>query len=358
MEIIEIKTKKQKKAYIDFVFSIYKNDDKYCDLNNMFVKNFLYKKDSYAKRCKVFPLIIKDGEIKAVGIYIFDNNSTDLKLSFVEFLPDAEKYLRALIEYGKQIAIKNNFKEMVIGINGHISYGLGILENNGCDYEFNSNYHPKYYTDELDKLGLIKKKAYSYIYDLNNTANLRNDALLKTVYENYSFRCFNPKNFKKEMLIFGDLCHKTLVNTLYYSEKTNEEMYELMSEMKMVLKKEDIIFALKDGKEIGFVFAHPDYAELFKTKKFNKLSFYLGYKFKKINKLIYNIFGILPEHQSKGLAVALIYETLNVRKNKPYDRAVSSFILKDNIPSTKVSSLFSLGINREFNLYILEMDHV
>ncbi|MDR3046799.1 MAG: GNAT family N-acetyltransferase [Bacteroidales bacterium] len=40
--------------------------------------------------------------------------------------------------------------------------------------------------------------------------------------------------------------------------------------------------------------------------------------------MIYNSFGILPEYQNRGLASALIYESIRVRNEKPFPEAVSS----------------------------------
>ncbi len=358
MEIIEVKTNNERRVYLEFISQVYKNDIHYKDMNIIFVKKFLYQKDSYAKRCQVYPLIIKDQSIRAVGMYISSSDSDELKLSFLEFLPNSKIYLQTIIEYGKKLIIKNKLKRIVIGINGHISYGLGILINEEYEFEFNSNYNPAYYIDELDSLGFIKRKAYSYCFDLAKTTKTFNEDLLKPIYQEYTFRCFNPRKFKEEMLIFGDLCDQTLQGTPYYSLKTKAEMYELMNEMRFVLKKEDLIFALKDGQEVGFVFAHPDYAELFNRQIFNKFIFFLKFLFKKPEKLIYNIYGVKKEYQSKGLSVALINESIKVRNKKPYYQAVSSFILEENLPSIKVANIFSKGINRIFNLYIVEATDV
>ena len=85
MIIREVKTKKEKKEYIDFIYKLYENDKKYCDMNITFVKNFLYKKDSFAKRCEVLPIFIEDNdEIKLECMFIVDT-SDEIKLSFLEF---------------------------------------------------------------------------------------------------------------------------------------------------------------------------------------------------------------------------------------------------------------------------------
>lgn len=356
MEIIEVKTNKLKKQYIKFIYDLYKDDENFCDMNILFVKNFLYQKDSYAKRCTVRPIILLDnGEIKLECIYVIDKTN-DIKLSFIEFKKNATKYLKRIIEYSKELLKEYSKKKVIVGINGQISYGLGILTDKyNRKFEFNSNYNLPYYTKEMDKIFPITKKAFSYNYKATNSLSLFDNNLLDSIYNKFEFRYLDMRHFKKDMLIFGDLCHKSLKNTPYYSEKTPYEMYELMRQLKFIMKKEDIIFVLKDGKEIGFVYTHPDYAELFNKPRLNYITFYFKYLFKKTHNVIYNIIGVLPEYQKTGLAVALIHKSIMMRQ-KDYPYGSSSFILEDNIPSTMLCKKLSISINKEFHLYEIQGD--
>ena len=284
MIIREVKTKKEKKEYIDFIYKLYENDKKYCDMNITFVKNFLYKKDSFAKRCEVLPIFIEDNdEIKLECMFIVDT-SDEIKLSFLEFKKNSKKYLKELIKYSKKLLKQFDKKKVIVGVNGQVSYGLGFLTNEyNRDFEFNSNYNLDYYTKEMDEVFPIIKKAFSYNYKATNSLSFFDQNILDNVYSNYEFRYFDMKHFKRDMLIFGNLCHKSLKGTPYYSKKTPYEMYELMKQIRFIMKKEDIIFAMKDGKEVGYVYTHPDYAELFDRPKLNYIKFYFRFLFKKTN---------------------------------------------------------------------------
>lgn len=359
MNIVYVKTRKDKKRYIDFIYKIYKNDNEYCNLNITFVKNFLYKKDSYAMRTTVKPIIIEDNnEIKLVCMFVYNENDKEIKLSFIEFLPNSQKYLLKLKELCLEELKLTDKKKAVIGINGQISYGLGILvhKNKKEKYEFNANYNPDYYTKELDEVFEIKKRAFSYTYNGEHSLELFDKKMLQNIYENYTIRKMNKKKFKQEMLIFGDLCDKTLRYTPYYSDKTPKEMYELMKQMKFLMKNEDILFAMKDGKEIGYIFTHPDYAELFEKPKLSYIKlFFKIMKNEKPKNLIYNVIGVLPEHQKSGIAVALICQSLKDKMEEyPNGYGVSSFILEENVLSTALCKKFSVGINKEYRLYEIE----
>ena len=212
MKVTIAKTKNDKKRYIDFIYSIYRDDKNYSDLNINLVKNFLYKQDSYAKRLDIEPIIIEDNGIKLVGMFISSDDSKQLKLSFLEFLPNAGKYINEIIEYGKGILKRKNLDEIIIGVNGQVSYGLGILKYNedqeNEEFEFNANYNPNYYTKELDKIISISKNAYSFKCDVVNSLSFINTKLINHINKDYTFRYMNKKNFKEEMLIFGNICDK------------------------------------------------------------------------------------------------------------------------------------------------------
>ena len=351
MEIREIKTKADQKRFLRFVYDLYRDDPGYNDMNLTFVRNFLYRRDSFAKRHEVLPVLVLDHDvIKAECIFVIDETD-EIKLSFLEFVPNAKPYLLGLREYSQKLMRRYQKGKVIIGINGQISYGLGILTD-GYDreFEFNSNYNREYYTKELDEVFPVMRRAFSYKYSAKHSLSLLDRELLQKVESEIKFRLLDTRHFARDMMIMGKLCHASLKNTPYYSIKKPREMYELMRQMRFLMKKEDVIFAMKDGREIGFIFTHPDYAELFDHPRLDYVRFYLRYLKHKPKKVIYNVIGVLPEYQAFGIAVALIYRSIKLRK-KNYPYGVSSFILQDNIPSTKLCRKLSTGIHKEFHLY-------
>lgn len=357
MKIIDVQSKEDKKRYIDFVYKLYRKDENFCDMNLLFVKNYLFKKDDHAKRSMVLPIIIEEGDIKLVGMFISTNDSPQIKLSFLEFLPNSQVYIKELVDYGKKLMVSLDKQEIIVGINGHVSYGLGILApNSNRDFEFNSNYNKEYYTRELEEVMPVTKKAFSYQYTVNHSLSLIKEGIIERVEKEYTYRCLNKKHFKREMLIFGNLADQALRQTPYYSEKTPLEMYQLMKKMRFIMKKEDIVFAMKDGKEVGFIFTHPDYAKLFDRPKVNYIKFYLRFLRKRTHHLIYNVIGILPEYQKTGLGIGLIHYTIRLRQ-KEYTQGVSSFILEDNFLSTKMCKGLSIGDHKEYRIYEIKREN-
>lgn len=356
MEIRKVKTGRDKRRFLAFIYELYGDDPGYQDMNLTFVRNFLYRQDSFAKRQEVIPIVImENGEIKAECIFVIDE-TMEIKLSFLEFVPNAKKYLVRLREYAGKLMRSRKKNKVIIGVNGQISYGLGILaRDTNRDFEFNSNYNKAYYEQELDEVFPVKKRAFSYAYDAAHSLELIDKGLLKRVNAEYKFRYLDLRHFKRDMLILGKLCHASLRSTPYYSEKKPYEMYELMKQIRFLMKKEDILFAMKDGKEIGFIYTHPDYAEDFDHPRLNYLTFYLRYLARRPKMVVYNVIGVLPEHQASGVAMALIHRSIRLRKEK-FPKGVSSFILEENLPSTKLCGKLATGIHKVFCLYELGCD--
>lgn len=354
MKIYEAVSNRDKRRYLDFIYQIYLDDKNFSDLNLIFVKNFLYGLDGYARRAKVVPVLIEEDGIRLVGTFISTEDSNELKLSFLEFLPNSRRYLEAIIDYGDKLMQRLGLSRMIVGVNGQISYGLGILvHGHNPNFEFNANYNPGYYTEELDQVIPTWKRAFSYRFDAAHCLALLERFHKSRISSDFSIRSMDKKHFKRDMLIFGQLCHEALKDSPYYSEKTPLEMYQLMRQMRFLLKNEDILFAVKDGREAGFIFSHPDYAELFTKPRLNYLQLFMRKWYICPKNVIFNAIGVLPEYRHSGLVAELLYHSIHMRQKK-YDTGVSSFILEENIDSNMLFRKMAMDINKEYRIYEIE----
>jgi hypothetical protein len=356
MEIVLADNKTLKNSYIDFMLSIYKNNKYFKDINIIFAKNFLFKEDLFSKKCDIYPILIMEGSIiLACTSLILYPASTEVFLSFFEALPDQKKAVDEIIVYARKIAKENNKTKIVIGINGQVSYTVGLLANNyDKPQQFGSGYNPDYYIDYFEQQSLLRKEAVSYIYDFDKIKF--NEQVLKQVYSDVSFRLLDKWNFKRDILIFGDLCNRVLGETPYYIEKTKEEMYNSLRQLKFVLTESNLVFAMKDRKEVGFIFMHPDYNEFISGQKITPLKMLVGslFKRKKVKTLLLNTIGVLPEYREYRTIIGLFNEAHKIVKDN-YKRAVSTFIIKDNSKSDKLCSSFATGELNKYYIYELEV---
>lgn len=354
MNLREAVSRRDKRRYLDFVYRVYREDKNFSDLNLIFLKTFLYGLDDYARRANVIPVLVEDGGIRLAGTFISTADSPELKLSFLEFLPDSGHCLRAILDYGRGLMRRLGLSKMIVGVNGQVSYGLGILVHEyNTEFEFNANYNPGYYTRELDHIIPTSKRAFSYCFDASQCLASMEQIRSRRPAQGLSIRPMDKRHFKRDMLIFGSLCHEALKDTPYYSEKTPAEMYQLMRQMRFLLRNEDILFAVKDGREAGFVFSHPDYAELFTKPRLSYLRLFFRSCCMRPKRVIFNAVGVLPEYRRSGMIAELLYHSVRMRQRR-YAAGVSSFILEENADSNLLFRKMSTGIHREYRIYEIE----
>ena len=348
---------RQKRDFIKFYYQVYQNDPNFIDLNIGNIKNFLYQKDHYAKRCRVQPILAKKGNsILAQAILVSSNDSDELRISFLEFLPKQISAVKKITSFAITLAKKLQLKKVIIGIDGHISYGLGILQNNHTTYLCGCNYHPNYYVSELEKLKLSKKEiAHSYFYDFNKIKLSPNQ--LQSVLKNKQIRTMSRFHFKRDIMIFGKLCNLALQGTPHYSHKSPAEMYELIKPLRFLLHKENLLFIMASQKEVGFLFTHPNYTQLMPSGKINWPMFILNYLFRKntINTLIFNTIGILPEYRHSSNSVALLFTAYQHFHNK-YHSGISTFIQQKNHQAATLLSSFATNTSRKYFIYAIDIN--
>lgn len=357
MRLQLILNKKQKKDFINFVYEVYKNNPSYRDNFNFSAKNFLYQRDTFAKNCTIKPVLVYDQKkIVARCMYIHNKKLPALQIGFFEALKDQEIAVDMILAEAKKIAQEMGLPKIIIGLNGHLTYGVGFLTDNfDVPNSYDGIYTQDYYIDYFRKYAL-KEYGLTTYYMLVDKFNYE-QKLLKRIYKNFSFRTINLKDFKKEMKILGDLFNKTLGDTQFYFHKEIIESYELLKELLPLIKNENIIYVMKDGQEIGFIFWHPNYHELFKSnKKSSTIKFIINHALNKnkIKEMKTNAIGILPEYQGSSAIFGLFYEVYKVTKGR-YIGGESSFVWDNNAKSTLLCRRVSEKDYKHYVVFVLDL---
>lgn len=357
MVIEDVNCNKTRKAYIDFIYKVYSKDFKYKDTLKIITKNFLYNKDSFARKSYIRPiLVLNEGIIRAVCMFIYNEHFPALQIAFFEALPNNQGAVNLIIDEAKNICRVMKLNRIVIGLNGHISYGVGMLMDNcGKDIAFDSMYNPPYYIDYFKHYGCSEVLLNSYLWDMKKQ-NF-DKRILGRIYKKFFFRQLNLKKYKEEILLFSRIKNECLKDINLYFDKSPQEDYELMKNLKYFLKKENIIFAMKDNKEIGFVFWHPDYNQLVPDgKRSSPASMFLRNNFikKRIKRFIINTIGVLPNYHGLGVTIGLFHEVYKYAKDK-YSYGESSFVLQENVQSRRICVRFTDGESKHYVVFELSL---
>ncbi len=353
MHIVPVETDKQKKEYIDFVYTIYNGNRNFKDTLVGLVRDFLNKRDEFQKRCVTWPVkVASDGRTLCQCILIHAPGTTFMQMGFFESLPDQEEAVSLLLGYAAEKARFMHMQKIVIGLNGHLQYGLGfLLDSYDTPISFDSAYTQNYYIDYFSRIPAVRKTLSTYAFD-TKTADYRTDRA-RRISGFFSVRIMDKRRFKRDMLILGSLCNRTLGSTYLYSEKSPMSFYQIMNKMKILLEPENVLFLTKDRLEVGFLFWHPDYNEVVPGGKRNSmLAVTVNCLFgkRRIRGCKINALGILPEHRRSG-GLLLLFEKMRECVSSRYDYGETNFVWDANLDSSLLGTRRGTGKKRSYCVF-------
>lgn len=221
-------------------------------------------------------------------------------------------------------------KKVVVGLNGHLNYGAGILLN--CFDQaplFGLPYNPHYYADYFKDLKSRKMFTFKFSLDVykNWAQSYSSDRKLKGL----SLRFMDKRNIEKESKIYTSLNNQAFTKHPYWANRNTEEDLELFKPFRHLLDNENLIFAEVDGKAVGFFLWYPDFNKLVSSQRdlnaFDVVKYRLG---KSIDTFRFTEIGIIPEYQGSPVALALINKALPTLIKKGYKYCEGGFIFEEN----------------------------
>ena len=294
MKILVVKDKRDYKRFKNFRKDLYKNDRFYCSTVEFNLDMLLFKQTYFAKSCTVKPIIVEDGnKIIAECLLIFNPKDDFVQVAFFESLENCYDAVKLIKGEAEAFAKQNCVKRVIVGLNGHLSYGVGLTDCISHPNTFDSTYSKPYYIDYF-KDGIVHGQTafYARVGDVKPN--------LKCLPQSIKIRPLNLNDFDKEMEIFADICNKTIGRTFLYSQVEKDHFKELLGAMRFFLKKENLLLAFDGNEVVGFIFWHPDYNQILKKGKQNSLlSIALRYIFykKRINRIKLNAIGVVERYQ-------------------------------------------------------------
>jgi GNAT superfamily N-acetyltransferase len=247
--------------------------------------------------------LYETGEIPVGGVGFFECIN-DRQASFVLF-ETAKKWLES-----------RNLE----GMDGPVNFGIrdnfwGCLVEGFHEPLYNMPYNFPYYKDLFESFG-FKNYFNQYTYQCKIQGGglhplIRRSAERVLKNPDYQFKLIEKGNvsFARDFRI---IYNKTWSNFTGTSEVTEEEAIQLLKKIEPVLDTRLVIYGYYKGEPIAFFVMIPDIGQL--TKKFNgklnwwkKLQFLWNLKVShKVDRVIGRIFGVVPEHQGKGVEGALV----------------------------------------------------
>lgn len=360
MRIVEVKTKEEQKRYLSFRKEIYGKGSPFVDNDIFLLKELFSGKTSFTKNKEVMVVYVEEsGRILCQGILVYANALRDyIQLSFFVSRPNVKEAVQRLVDKAAELGKCFGCNRLVVGLNGHVNYGLGFLASNyGEKNSFAASYNPEYYNTYFQQMDFEEVFLNTYIIASISNQLERYDAFLRKTEKSYSVRYFNRKEFDKYAKIYTDLNNHCFANHRYYYPRDYEEDAEMLKELFLFMKEDSLIFLFEEEKPVAFIMWYPDFNELarpgeaFGTKHF--LMNLFGRRKIKTAKVME--FGIVNGYQKAGLPLVLIHQVFMVLKNYGATKAETSWVLEENVDSRSFCEAICDGKYKRYVVYEKEI---
>ena len=337
-KVIRADSKALQKKLLDFRKKLYSGQKIYVDNNYYMLKEIFSDKLNFTKNMSVCPLIVTENEnVLCCGIAAYTRDLPDyVQLCFFEALPDEADAVALLVKETEKLGKEYGCRKIVIGLYGHVNYGLGLLDSHfESRNSFSSSGNPAYYNDYFRSLGCEEIGLSSYYTAKLDDRLDRFSRLIAKLERSYEFRCFDKSKFSEYAKIYTDLNNSCFSEHRYYYKRGYEDDLEMLKTLFLFMKEDSLIFAFHDGKPVGFIMWYPDWNELAAPGEiFGTKHFFLNIlKGKNISTGKVMEYGVLEEYRSAGLPMALIKHVYDSMKKQGCIHMETSWILDENTDS-------------------------
>jgi len=233
-------------------------------------------------------------------------------------------------------------KRIVVGLNGHLNYGAGILMNRFDEVPvFGLPYNPSYYAEYFSGLSCRNMLTFRFRFDVYTQWARAYD--VDRQIDGLTVRFMDKKNIEAETKIYTDLNNQAFIHHPYWAKREIQEDVELFKPFRHLLDNENLVFAEVHGKPVGFFLWYPDFNQLVTSQRdlnaLDVIKYRLG---KKIDTFRFTEIGVIPEYQGSRVALALISKALPAVMKHGFSFCEGGFIFEEN----RASVAFVKGLLR------------
>jgi len=347
MKVVEVSSKNQLKAFIDFPHDLYKDDKNYVPELFIAQRDMLtpgkhpFHNHSYIQLFLAYEGRNIVGRIAA--IYNTNHNAfTKANDGFFGFFDtiDSQEVVNALLEHTVSWVQKKGANRLLGPINLSTNDTCGLLVQ-GFEKPpvAMMPYNKPYYEHLLSAFGMQKlTDLLAYLVDRSNL-NDRSVRLLGALESrlqrsNIKIRQIDKKNLKSEIPKIKELYNNAWDKNLGFVPMTDEEFTFLANDLKMILDPKYCIIAEQGDKMVGFALGIPDINQiLIKIKKGRLLPtgiFKLLFGLKKVTGVRVLLLGVIDGYRKLGIEACLYGRLIKNAEGTDLKYAECSWMLEDN----------------------------
>ncbi len=336
MQLVEVKNKALDKAFIQFPVELYKNEENYIrPLDKDIRAVFDPEKNKNFKNGKAIRWILKNDEGKIIGrIAAFYDKKTSAKndqptggAGFFECINDQEA-ANKLFDAAKEWLTDQGMEAM----DGPINFGdrnnwWGLLVDGFTEPNYQMPYNLSYYQELFENYGWqLYFNQYTYKRPVGPEAGLSErfyyKANLNIDNPDYEYRHITKKEYAKVHEYFAEVYNNAWAGHGGVKAMSARAAKLLFTQMKPIADIKLLWFAFYKGKPVAFFISMPELNQLYKYLNgqwniWTKLKFLYYLKTNACHKALGVVFGVVPDHQGKGVEAALVVSFVKNMAWKP-----------------------------------------
>lgn len=229
-------------------------------------------------------------------------------------------------------------------------------------------HNPPYYAGLLERAGFAKVKDLFMLEGGSEVAfvpvperlNRAVDLMLKRA--GVTLRPLRMKDFKTEVELVKTLYNACWEKNWGFIPMTEHEIDHLAVQFKPVVVPDQVVFAERDGKPIGFALALPDFNVVFRRHRSGRmfpaaLDLLWSLWRKQITRARVLLLGVLPEFRGKGIDSALYHWIWTKSGDHGMYWAEGGWILEDNLAIKLGLEKMTFKVYKTYRLYDRPIEH-
>lgn len=375
VEIVEVKTRKQQKQFVDFPLKLYKNckyfaPPIYGDEMAVFKKNYMYYDQSEA----VYYLAYVDGKVVGRISGILQKASNEKwgqhRVRFTRFdAIDDQEVASALFAAVEKWAKEKGMTE-VVGPLGFSDWEREGLLIEGFDYmsTFEEQYNYPYYQRLIENCGYGKDVDWveHRLYQLMPEDYERYERITTKMMDRYGLRFDNSKNTNQFIRDYADkffeIVDKTY-NEIYGTVPFTDNMKKaLIANFRLIVDVKYVTVILdKDNNVVAFGLCFPAIGEALQ-KSGGKMTLPTIFRLLKAIKhpkvLDMALIGVVDEYKRKGIASAVLYHFAKQLKDSGVEYSETNLNLEDNLPIINMWKSFEHIQHKRRRSFVKKLDEL
>jgi len=280
--------------------------------------------------------------------------------------PDDERIARALFDAVAQWAVKIGATRIEGPFNPSINGESGLLVEGFDDPPMvMMPWHPPYYARLLEKSGLSPYKnlfAYRYHQGISFPEPVARQARELVTSGGVRLRTANLWRLSSELRIVAELANDSMKDHWGYVPMDEAELAEMAQGLRLALDPELLLFAEKDGRTVGFLFALPDINQVVKKAGRGPLALLkLLWMLKgpgrrrNVDRCRFITLGVLSEYRHLAIGPLLYMEMLATFNRRGFREGEASWVLEDNRTVNRVHRRLGAKQWKTWRIYAKEL---